>query len=392
MNLGRIRLRLTLLFFLLLAVAVVALALVAERLGTSQIYESAERDAEATMSELILAPHWDNEAEKSPHSWRVTPRDEWFDVLGDTDLEPPLLRLAGAAVDGGASFQKFEQLGGTWLSLSRELTDSDGQVLVIALDFEPFESDVFGLRWKLALAVVGLLVFATLAAWWLAGRSLRPARTALGQQRAFIADAAHELRTPLAVIQASASQVLSRSRESWEYERSLSEIQLAAERAGHGVGSLLELARLESGQAEPRLAPLRLDLLLEEVAAATPADNVDVVVEAAEPLIVNADYNLLRQAVGNMVNNAAARAQKVRLVANRQEPWAVLQVIDDGPGFDPAVLDSVFTRFGRGDEKGSNGLGMAIVKTIVDAHRGEVRASNHRDGGAQVEMKLKISG
>ena len=66
------------------------------------------------------------------------------------------------------------------------------------------------------------------------------------------------------MIQASASHALSRDREAWEYQRSLAEIQVATERAGSGVNSLLEMARLEAGQAVPRLAPLRLDLLVEE--------------------------------------------------------------------------------------------------------------------------------
>lgn len=389
MNLERIRLQLTGLLFLLLVVAVVVLAVVAERLGSDGIYDSAEREVEQRMSALVLSDFWAEDF-RMDNTWQVQPDTDWFDPLGQNTVEPPLFGITSKTRPNQPVYETFDQEGRTWLAFAKEVND-DRLRLLVAIDFEGFEDDVSSLRWRLFFASAGLIAAATLAAWWLAGRSLRPARQALSQQRNFIADAAHELRTPLAVIQASASQTLSRPREDWEYERSLSEIQLAAERAGRGVGSLLELARLESGQVAPRLAPLRLDLLVEELAASTRLDNVALTVTTPEPLIVNADYTLLRQALGNLLNNAAARATSVSLIARRAEPWALIEVIDDGPGFDPAVLDTVFERFGRGDEKGSSGLGMSIVKTVMDAHRGTVEAANRPEGGALVTVKLKIS-
>ncbi|MEZ5258584.1 MAG: histidine kinase dimerization/phospho-acceptor domain-containing protein [Ilumatobacteraceae bacterium] len=126
------------------------------------------------------------------------------------------------------------------------------------------------------LLLAALLVVAAAAGWLIAGFALAPARRAMRDQQGFLADAAHEMRTPLAVIMASSSQALSRSRTPEEYVRSLSEIRSAAERASAGVNELLDLVRFDSGQAIPRLAPLRLDLLAEEVAASVRSDDAVV--------------------------------------------------------------------------------------------------------------------
>ncbi len=142
---------------------------------------------------------------------------------------------------------------------------------------------------------------------------------------------------PLAVILASSSQALGRSRTSEEYVRSLSEIRSAAERASAGVNELLDLVRFDSGQAIPRLAPLRLDLLAEEVAAAVRPDDGEVRRQAwAAPVVVDADMALLRQAIDNLVRNATRRADPGRVsptsIDGRE---GVLDVLDNGPGFDP---------------------------------------------------------
>jgi signal transduction histidine kinase len=164
----------------------------------------------------------------------------------------------------------------------------------------------------LLLAVV-MLAVAGGSGWWLAGVAMRPARRALADQQGLLADAAHEMRTPLAVILASSSQALSRPRRDEEFVRLLSEIRSAAERASAGVNELLELARFDSGQALPRLAPVRLDLLAEEVAASVRADDCEVVADPTA-VVVNADMPLLRQALDNVVRNATPRSSRVKAI------------------------------------------------------------------------------
>jgi len=218
-----------------------------------------------------------------------------------------------------------------------------------------------------------------------------PVRRAHAVNRDFIADAAHELRTPLSIIQASAGFALDRERAAEDYRESLTEILTASERAAASVGDLLEFARLEAGQESLRLAPLRLDLLVEEVAASIRVDGVTVEAEAGEAVVVAADYSLVRQAIDNIARNAAARAGKVQLSTRLAAREAVIEVADDGPGFDPGMIDHVFERFRRGDRAGSVGLGMAIARTIVELHGGSCTAANRAPadgGGALVSIRL----
>ena len=225
----------------------------------------------------------------------------------------------------------------------------------------------------------------------MSGRALDPIRAANARQRDFIADAAHEMRTPLAVIRASASQALSKPRETDEYVAALNEIESASESAGAAVNELLELARIDSGQFAPRLAPLRLDLLAEEVVAGIRVDGCTLAATSDEPITVDADYALLRHAAENVVRNAAARATEVTVRAVVDGKWAAIEVVDNGPGFAPELLPEVFERFRRGDKRGSTGLGLAIAKSIMVSHKGSAEATNRpaaEGGGAVVRLVL----
>ena len=154
---------------------------------------------------------------------------------------------------------------------------------------------------------------------------------------------------------------------------------------------MLELARLDAGQAQPRKAPLRVDLLIEEVASSVRVDDTKIDAHTAESIVVDADYALLRQVMENLTHNAAARADNVELSVVRAGGLATIQISDDGPGFDEDLLPHVFERFRRGDNRGSTGLGMAIAKSIVEAHGGSVSAANRSSGGAIVKLHLDVS-
>ena len=385
MDLGRVRIQLTIVYGLLSALAVGAIAWIAVDAGTDRIFDSAEREAEQQVRDLAL------ESDYTPPNVFTVHLDEderWSDPVGDAWVELPLFTIA-ENTGGGSTFGRYDYLGSTWLAYSVATSEADW--LVSAVDLSAYESDASSLRWRISLAAVAFIVATTAAGWWVAGRSLRPARTAMAQQRDFIADAAHELRTPLAVIQASASHALSRPRGNEEYQQSLGEIRAATERAAGSVGELLEMARLDAGAAQPRLAPLRLDLLVEEVAAGVRVDGVEIVAEPGETLVVNADYQLLRQVVENLSRNAASRASRVELSTAQWERWGIVNIIDNGPGFAPDLLPVVFDRFRRGDSKGSSGLGMAIAKTIVEQHGGRIDATNNATCGAQVRLVLPLA-
>jgi two-component system, OmpR family, sensor kinase len=310
-------------------------------------------------------------------------------AYNDSAVVPPFGVLFAKDVNE-VRIERLRQGGRNFLAFAQPIKNGEGWATIVDLtDLDHQRSSAR--RWAvLASALLALL--SGLVGWWLAGRVIRPARQALSERRGFLADAAHEMRTPLAVILASASQSLSRPRSSEEYVRSMAEIRAAAERASAGVNELLDLARLESGQAIPRRAPLRLDLLAEEVAASVRADDVVLTAEpGAAAVVVDADMALLRQAVDNVVRNAVRRATNVTLTTAIEGRDGILTVSDNGPGFDPAQLPHVFDRFRRGDARGEVGLGLSLVHAICAAHGGEVTAANRPEGGAAVTLRVPLS-
>lgn len=323
-------------------------------------------------------------------TWLVNANEGWTDPFVETDVEPPLFSWVRES-GGEPDFREFSlDDGERYRGFIRPTADGYGWVTLA--EASPRDDDLRALD-RRTLLMGGVILLACVALGSALSRlAIGPMRRVIGDQQSFLADAAHEMRTPLAVIMASSSQALSRPRSSEEYVRSLSEIRSAAERAAAGVNEMLDLVRFENGQTMPRVGPLRLDLLAEEIAAAVRADDGVIIAEPSDPVVVAADMALLRQAVENVVRNASRRASRVELLTRIDRHDGVIEVVDDGPGFDPAVLPRVFERYQRGDRRGEAGIGLAIVRAIAVAHGGSVAASNNTDGpGATVSIRIPLS-
>jgi signal transduction histidine kinase len=308
--------------------------------------------------------------------------------LGQTAVEPPFRSVVEQVdANAGLAVDHFGQGGTPYLLIAQRVLRTP-LVIVAAGDLTGTEHAVTHIRWRIGLTAAVVVAVTSIAAYVLSGWSLRPARKAGEQQRTFLATAAHELRTPIAVIQAAASQALARDRSPEQYVHALSEIRLAAERAGTSVSEMLDLARLEAGQAPLRLVPLRLDLLAEEVVASQPTGPL-VQVTATTPVVVDADHSLLRQAMDNAVRNARQWATQVTVSVGIDGRDAVVEVADNGPGFDPALLPQAFERF-RGDSATGTGLGLAITRAVLVAHGGAAAAANRAEGGAVIRLVLPL--
>ena len=224
------------------------------------------------------------------------------------------------------------------------------------------------------------------------------------RMRQFIADASHELRTPLAAIQGYAEltrQDSSALPPTTEY--ALARIESEARRMASLVDELLLLSRLGEGE----------DLQTEDV------DLADVVINAVndaavaapthhwikdlpdEPMWVRGDHARLHQLVSNLLSNARVHTPPGVTVTTGiarhrngpDAPYAELTVDDDGPGIDAEVLPRLFERFVRADTSRSNGsgngLGLAIVSSIVKAHHGSVSAES-ADGRTVFRVRLPM--
>jgi heavy metal sensor kinase len=225
---------------------------------------------------------------------------------------------------------------------------------------------------------------------------------AFAQTRRFAADAAHELRTPLAVLRGSIEVALRGDRSPEEYRRVLASSLEEVERLIRLSEDLLLLSRSVAGP-EPARAPVDLEPLLLEVfdvgARLGRAAGVSVRVETAVPASVRGDANALRRALLNLVENAVkytAAGGKVELALVPDGGWAVLTVADTGIGVEPADAERIFEPFVRLDaarsrDTGGAGLGLAIARSIVVAHGGTLAVESRPGEGSRFTIRLPLA-
>lgn len=221
---------------------------------------------------------------------------------------------------------------------------------------------------------------------------------ALDHERRFVADASHELRTPIALLRTELELALRRPRSPEELRVALASALEETERLSRLAEDLLLLARAEEGSLPLRTQRTDLSALFQSVArrfaARARGTGRDV---RAEPTsaIVDADPARVEQALDNLVDNALSYgAGDVVLFATSSNGVIELHVADGGPGFDDAFLARAFERFSQADEArggGGAGLGLSIVQLIAAAHGGSVGAANRSGGGADVWLSVPRS-
>ncbi len=219
---------------------------------------------------------------------------------------------------------------------------------------------------------------------------------ALARERAFVADAGHELRTPLAILKLELEFALSSENTREELEERLRSVAEEVDRLNRLAQDLLVIARAEQGRLplEKRwieLGPL-LDTLAGRFATAASKSSRVVRVEDSHEVRIEADPARLEQALTNMVSNALRHGDgDVVLRAGAERDRVDIHVLDDGPGFEPELLPHAFERFARASrvrtERGA-GLGLSIVEVIAKIHGGHAYARNRDGGGADVWLEL----
>jgi two-component system sensor histidine kinase TctE len=223
---------------------------------------------------------------------------------------------------------------------------------------------------------------------------LSAVRRSLGQEKRFLNDAAHQLRTPLAGLISQTELALTETDPQALRER-LAKVLSGAQRSAHLVHQLLSLARNE---AEVKLQTLDAAALARNVAREwTPralAAGVDLGYEGADSLLIDGEKLLLNEALSNLLDNAllyAGQGTLVTLRVSRQGHEAVIEVEDNGPGLSPADLLHVFERFWRASSlPGGCGLGLAIVSEIAHRHGGTATALSVQPQGLLIRLSLPL--
>jgi len=376
------------------------------------------------------------------HGWFVRLMTDDADVIWISDGAPDIRMaspLAGATTP---------HTSGTYRISQRRVRATDATIHVqVGASLESLQNDLARIDGFVVLGVGAVLVCAPLLGYWLASRAastvgeiigvaarLRPdriddrlpvrgsgdeldqlARTInglldriaeyLAEKRDFLANAAHELRTPLAAIRSSVEVALNEDRTREEYQDLLVEIIDQGEALETLVNQLLLISESEAEQLKRDHGTVAFDEIVrrsaEMFAGVAEARGLELNVRIETPTPVSGSAHLLRQLVNNLIDNAikytpTGGTVDVSLARDTARNLALLKVMDTGIGIAPDDVPKVFDRFYRTDrsrtraESGGSGLGLSICQAVVAAHGGQITCSLRPDHGTEFTTTLRL--
>ncbi len=279
--------------------------------------------------------------------------------------------------------------------------------LQVGRSLQDFDTYVANVRWVLLLGVPLVVLMVAGASWWLSGLAIRPIYQSYRQMQQFTADAAHELRTPLAAIQATAQSDLMLPNLSEDKAKdTLRNIVKQNKRLSYLVADLLTLCRIDgeissniSNKKGEKVALANLIIEVEEdLAALAMALEIELSsqIKVSQPVEVIGDRKQLYRLITNLVTNAiqyTPAGGKVILSLAEEYHHAVICVADTGIGISRNEQKRIFDRFYRVDQarsrsKGGSGLGLAIAKAIALAHQGSIQVESKIGKGSILTIRL----
>jgi heavy metal sensor kinase len=229
-------------------------------------------------------------------------------------------------------------------------------------------------------------------------------QAAIERERSFVADASHELRTPLAILRTELELARRPGRSRDDLVEAVEAAGVETDRLVRLAEDLLLLARADNEQLIVRPGPVDIPELLADavrgIALRTPDRAVTVSLTCSDSSVIRADADRLRQALDNLLDNAARYAPPgttVEVRSHTENGVVTVEVCDRGPGFPIDFLPHAFGRFERAEsarsrDDGGTGLGLSIVDAIVSAHGGRATAANRDGGGARLTLELPADG
>lgn len=231
-------------------------------------------------------------------------------------------------------------------------------------------------------------------------------QAAFERQKQFTSDASHELRTPLAVMRGDIEITLRRERPPEEYQRVLTSNLEEIIRLTRLIEDLLMLARADSGRVELRCEPVDLNQLCQQMTEyitplAMQRDQTLTYDSPGNTITINADLQRIKQMLLNLLDNAIKYTDlggKITLSLQAKDKQAVITLTDTGRGIPTEDLPHIFERFFRRSAKTSDrsasgfGLGLSIVKWIVDSHNGKIEATSAAGQGTIFVVKFPLAG
>ncbi len=312
---------------------------------------------------------------------------------------------ARRAAQAGSADQEQRAPHEHQLRLHAERFEVEGRkpyVAAAVADVVELENQYSALIYAFGAAALAGLVLVAAGGWLLVRKSTAPVEQTMETMRRFMADAAHELRTPIAVLRGQAEVALQRDREPPEYADALRRIEREAERLGATVEDLLTLARADAGERPIEKQRLFLDDIALDAASAARAlgerRGVLVDVGTFDEAVVLGDPALVRQLLMIVLDNAVKftpRGGHVRLSAAAPGGQAEVVIEDTGIGIRPDQMPHIFERFwrgdparGRGDGGSGAGLGLAIARWIADAHGAHLEVASEPGRGTRVAIRF----
>ena len=249
------------------------------------------------------------------------------------------------------------------------------------------------LRTALIVGYLVLLVIVPILSFGMARLVLAPVRRSYDRQQAFVDDASHEFRTPLAIIQGELELALTRRRTPSEYETAITTSLDEVEHLTALTGDLLLLARGNDTELRSAFTPVDMSSIVRKAVGASGAHVNVTTRDGEEPVVLGAE-DLLIRAVGNVLDNAAkfsGESKPISLDLHSRGDKIHLDIRDEGPGMTSATLDHIFDRFWRAEESRTlpgHGLGLALVKQICVAHHGSISVDSALGHGTTVKIVL----